>query len=296
VFFGDRKEWNKQHTICTWQSLAAYSRRTKEGEVIVPIEDFIKDVICVMVDEVHSAKGKELKDLLTGVFADVPIRWGLTGTVPPLDHEFMCLLSSLGPVVGEISAASLQERDVLANCQVDIIQLVDDHVGFDDYATEHKYLLSDKERLKHIAELIQFYTESGNTLVLVDRIESGGILRDLIPDSVFISGVVKAKKRQEEYKSVQESEDKIIIATYGVASTGINIPRLFNLMMIEPGKSFVRVIQSIGRGLRMAHDKDYVRIIDMCSSLKFSKRHLTKRKAFYTKAQYPFNMKKVTYR
>jgi superfamily II DNA or RNA helicase len=95
---------------------------------------------------------------------------------------------------------------------------------------------------------------------------------------------------------VADVDDKILVATYGVAAVGINVPRLFNVVLIEPGKSFVRVIQSIGRGLRKAEDKDYVQIWDVTSTCKFAKRHLTKRKQFYKEAQYPFQIEKIYYR
>jgi superfamily II DNA or RNA helicase len=110
---------------------------------------------------------------------------------------------------------------------------------------------------------------------------------------VFVSGATKAKDRQDEYDEVAESSDKIIVATYGVAAVGINIPRIFNLVLVEPGKSFVRVIQSIGRGIRKAEDKDHVQIWDVTSTCKFSKRHLTKRKAYYREANYPFTQDKL---
>ena len=93
-----------------------------------------------------------------------------------------------------------------------------------------------------------------------------------------------------------QAKNKIIIATYGVASVGINIPRIFNLVLIEPGKSFVRVIQSIGRGIRKAEDKDYLNVIDITSNLKYSKRHLTKRKAFYKEQGFPFQVTKLEYK
>jgi superfamily II DNA or RNA helicase len=92
---------------------------------------------------------------------------------------------------------------------------------------------------------------------------------------------------------VATDTDKIIVATYGVAAVGINIPRIFNLVMLEPGKSFTRVIQSIGRGIRKAEDKDHVEIWDVTSTCKFSKRHLTKRKAFYREANSPFSAEKL---
>lgn len=73
------------------------------------------------------------------------------------------------------------------------------------------------------------------------------------------------------------------------------MPRIFNMVLIEPGKSFVRVIQSIGRGIRKADDKDHVNIYDMTASTKYAKRHLTERKRFYKEANYPFSIKKVQY-
>jgi hypothetical protein len=82
VYFGDRKELGRQHTICTWQSLNILLKNTKSGIGDYTIQDFIEGVVCVMVDEVHMAKADALKTLLTGIFARVPIRWGLTGTIP----------------------------------------------------------------------------------------------------------------------------------------------------------------------------------------------------------------------
>jgi superfamily II DNA or RNA helicase len=108
-----------------------------------------------------------------------------------------------------------------------------------------------------------------------------------------VSGATKAKERQDEYDEVAESTDKIIVATYGVAAVGINIPRIFNLVLIEPGKSFVRVIQSIGRGIRKAEDKDFVQIWDITSTCRFAKRHLTRRKAYYREAEYPSTQERL---
>ena len=125
VYFGDRKEFGKQHTICTWQSLNVLLKNTKLGVGDCTIQDFIQDVVCVMVDEVHMAKADALKTLLTGVMARVPIRWGLTGTIPKEKFESQSLLVSLGPVISKLAASELQDRGVLAQCHVNIVQLVD---------------------------------------------------------------------------------------------------------------------------------------------------------------------------
>jgi len=296
VYFGDRKEFGKQHTICTWQSLNILMKNTKSGDTDVTIQDFIEDVVCVMVDEVHMAKADALKTLLTTVFARVPIRWGLTGTVPKEPYEFQALKCSLGPVINQLSASELQDKGVLAQCHVNVVQLVD-HAEFTNYQSELKFLLEDPDRLDTIAALVEKVKATGNTLVLVDRVAAGHALVERLGDrAVFVSGATKGTKRDEEYAEVADVDDKIIVATYGVAAVGINIPRIFNLVLVEPGKSFVRVIQSIGRGIRKAEDKDHVEIWDVTSTCKFAKRHLTKRKQFYREANYPFTQEKLEWK
>ena len=293
VYFGDRKEFGKTHTICTWQSLNILLKNTKAGVGSGTIQDFLEGVVCVIVDEVHMAKAEALKTLLTGVMAQVPIRWGLTGTIPKELFESQSLHVSIGPVISKLAAAELQNRGVLAQCHVNVVQLVD-HVEYNNYQSELKYLLEESGRLDTMADLIRKVNETGNTLVLVDRTECGRQLVERLGDkSVFVSGATKAKDRQTEYDEVADAVDKIIVATYGVAAVGINIPRIFNLVLIEPGKSFVRVIQSIGRGIRKAEDKDHVQIWDVTSTCKFAKRHLTKRKQFYKEANYPFSQEKL---
>jgi len=292
VYFGDRKEFGKTHTICTWQSLNILLKGSRNHEVDNTIGEFLQDVICVMVDEVHMAKADALKTLLTGVMAHVPIRWGLTGTIPKEDYEFVSIKCSIGDVIGRLSASELQEQGVLANCHVNVLQLVD-HVEYKDYQSELRYLLETEARLDYIAKLVESIRKSGNTLVLVDRIAPGRALIEKIKDAVFVSGGTKADDRKEQYDDIATMDDKVIVATYGVAAVGINIPRVFNLVLIEPGKSFVRVIQSIGRGIRKAEDKDFVQIWDITSTCKFAKRHLTKRKQFYKEANYPFIVEKT---
>lgn len=295
VYYGDRKELNRTHTICTWQSLNVLDKKTKNDEAdIITLAEFLDGIKTVMVDEVHMAKAEVLKKLLTFNLNNAPIRWGLTGTVPKQDFEFQSLRASLGEVVNRVSAHELQEKGILSDCTVNVIQTAE-WKEFQGYAEELKFLVTDIDRMTWISGIVKEIAKTGNTLVLVDRLESGQILVNEIPDSVFISGSMKSKVRKEEYDEVKIADNKIIVATYGVAAVGINIPRLFNLVLVEPGKSFVRVIQSIGRGLRKADDKDHVNIFDITSTCKYSKRHLTERKKFYKDARYNFTIQKVKY-
>ena len=295
VYFGDRKEHGHTHTICTWQSLNNLLKTTKAGSAEITINEFIDGVVCVIVDEAHQVKADALKTLLGGVFSQVPIRWGLTGTIPKEKFESQALFVSIGPVTNKLSASDLQDQGVLANCHVNVIQL-QDHVEYKDYQSELRHLLENNVRLDKIAQLVQGISAQGNTLVLIDRVAAGHGLVERLPGSAFVSGDTKLKERKLEYDEIATSTDKIIVATYGVASTGINLPRIFNLVLIEPGKSFVRVIQSIGRGLRKAEDKQNVTIYDITSSCRFSKRHLQKRKEFYKEARYDYTIEKLEYK
>lgn len=297
VYFGDRKDVGKQHTICTWQSLNIMMKNTKAGTAGITIQEFIEGVVCVIVDEVQSASASGLKELLTGPLARIPIRWGVTGTIPKEPMDQISLLCSLGPVVGQLSAKELQDQGVLSNCHVNIMQ-IQDKSEYLNYQAELKYLLTDAKRLDKLAAMIKEISATGNTMVLVDRVEAGHGLVEKLPDAVFVHGNTKSTERTAQYKSIDSTDadsvdDKILVCTYGVASTGISITKLHNVVLIEPGKSFVRTIQSIGRGLRKGFDKDHVEIWDITSSCKFAKRHLTARKKFYDDAQYAYTVKKI---
>ena len=292
VYFGDRKELNKTHTICTWQSLNVLDKKSYDTDSL-SLAEFCEGVCAIIIDEVHQAKAEVLTKLLTQNFKNCPIRWGLTGTVPKEAWEFQGILASIGPVINNVSAHDLQEKGVLAQLHINILQTNEVQV-FRSFADEYAFLVTDDSRLTWIANKVKELSLTGNTLVLINRIDTGKKLIERLPEAVFVSGGMKLDDRKDEYDEIKTSDDKIIIATYGVAAVGINIPRIFNLVLLEPGKSFVRVIQSIGRGIRKAEDKDHVEIYDITSQCKYSKRHLTERKKYYKEAKYPFTITKVT--
>lgn len=289
IYYQEVKMTDNRHIISTWQSLTQMAKNNRPH-----FEAITKDLVAIIVDEAHTITGQQLREMLCGDLAHVPLRWALTGTIPKEPHEFNALLCAIGPKMGEIRADTLQEKGILSKCDIDIMQLIDD-VTYKTWDEEIDYLTRDKTRIAWIAEEIRKIGLMGNTLVLVTRIPMGESLAEIL-DAPFICGKVKSKTRKEEYKSINTVDNKIVVATMGVASTGINIPRIFNLVLIEPGKSFVRTIQAVGRGLRKAADKDFVQIYDICSTAKFSKRHLTRRKEFYREAGYPFAVRKIKYR
>lgn len=293
VYFGDRKDWHKMHTICTWQSLGRlYEDTKKEPGRENSYAKFAEGVMTVIVDEAHGAKADELKNIMTKVFNKSVIRWGLTGTMPKAEYEAISIVGSIGPVINTITASELQEKGILSKCEIHVVQVQDDR-KFRDYHEEHDYLCNDPDRVAMLSAFVKNIGETGNTLVLVQNVKTGKYLQNILEGSVFINGGVEVEDRNKEYDEIATVDNKIIIATYGVASTGINVPRIFNLVLLEPGKSFIRTIQSIGRSLRRAHDKENAVIYDICSSCKYSKRHLTERKKYYKEQGYPFQVIKI---
>lgn len=293
VYFGDRKELGHTHTICTWQILNNLDKQHKNYVLKdeQPLLNLLTGVVCVIVDECHGAKAKALKNLLSGALAHVPIRWGLTGTIPKEKYDADIIRCMLGEVIFSIQPKELQDKGLMADCDIQIIQ-IKDKMKFGDYHSEYKYLVTDPDRLMWLSKFINTEMKE-NTLILVKNIKTGEILNELIPNSTFISGKIKVEERRETYDNIAISDENIIIATYGVAAIGINVPRIFNLVLFEPGKSFIRVIQSIGRGLRLAKDKSHVSIWDIASKCKYSNKHLNERKKYYKEKEYPFTVEKI---
>jgi superfamily II DNA or RNA helicase len=290
MFYGKVKELNKHVTICTWQSLNAFYKKPRGMDQLTPeeVEEVLEGTTAFICDEAHTCSGEVLKDLFTKQLRNIPIRWGLTGTIPRDDINAIQLETAIGPCVLRVDTRELQDTGFLAESEISIIQL-EDKRAFTDYHAELDALLTDNTRMSYIADFICQISAGGNTLVLIDRVAPGENLTHLIQtkgiNAEFVSGKMKNVDRKDRYKAVQSGMNTVTVATYGVASTGIDIQRLHNVVFIEAGKAFIRVIQSLGRGLRKGSDKDKVDVFDICSSTKYSNRHKNERCKYYREKQ-----------
>ncbi|TFG96788.1 hypothetical protein E4H12_10220 [Candidatus Thorarchaeota archaeon] len=309
-YSGTHKTLNHQHVVSTWQAL-------QNNPKIVNMFDM------VIVDECHGLRGNVLSNIVIDHAGKMPHRFGFTGTLPKEPADLMSVHVAVGPMRHEVRARELIDKGVLANMNIDIIQLEEDlkdewtsyckneAVGkpptyvqfkdgyFPDYASEKSFLRHNDNRVEWIARYIETKRDSkkGNVLCLVDNIIFGRKLTAEIEGAIFVNGkdIKSPIQRQKVYDMFKEHNDLVVIATVHIAGTGLNIRRIFNLMMLDMGKSFIRVIQAIGRGLRRAEDKDSVTITDICSDLKYGKRHCRQRINHYNEAQYPHKKYKVDY-
>lgn len=310
-YSGTSKTLEHQHIVSTWQAL-------KNNPKIIEMFGMI------LVDECHGAKGNVLQKILTDHAARIPYRFGVTGTLPKDPSDVMAIKVALGPVRGTVTASELMDRGILAQLHIDVIQLeenlkaeydkfcADDYVNskpptytqfkdgyFPDFASEKSYLHRNTARIEWIADflLAKRDTGKGNVLCLVDSISFGRQLAKLIPGAVFVNGqdVKKSDERQKVYDLFKDNDNLVVIATVHIAGTGLNIRRIFNLVTVDVGKSFIRVIQAIGRGLRTAEDKKSVVVTDICGDLKYSKKHLKERTNYYEEALYKYKKHNIDY-
>jgi superfamily II DNA or RNA helicase len=291
-YSGKTKDLNHTHVISTWQALQNAPHILKDFQVLV-------------VDECHGAKATVLKDLLTNHGNNVVYRFGLTATMPTGKADRMAISLTLGQVLYVIPAHELIEQGWLAKLNISVMQLDDSAIiepslveGFKtDYSLEMDYLNKLERRLNWVAEFLKEKAENkkGNVLCLVNNIATGKKLAKRIPEAVFIYGKDEDEEREEVYRLFETNDNLLVIATVHIAGVGIDIDRIFNLIYIDGGKSFIRTIQSIGRGLRKGRDKDYVDVVDICGNLEYSKKHLRKRLKYYKEAQYPCKKYSVQY-
>jgi len=307
-YSGDRKDLNHKHIVSTWQAVQNNPKLLTAFRVI-------------LVDECHGSQAPVLKELLTEHATSAYIRIGLTGTLPKEEINQLNIKISLGDEVYHIPSSDLIESGWLASLKIYGIKLIEDmhdkwedfnnsakeedklsykkfkSTYFPDYTAEKKFLKSKVARMKYIAGLIQDQRskEKGNCLVLVNGVEFGKNLCKLIPNAYFVHGPDKREIRKQIYDLFKEHDDIVVVATSQVASTGLNIKRIFNLFLVDANKSFIQIIQSVGRGLRKAHDKDSVNVFDVHSDLKYSKRHYNNRIKYYIEHKYPYVEVKVEY-
>lgn len=307
-YYGDVKEPNEFNVVSTWQSLQNNPELVRAFQVII-------------VDECHGAAGNVIKSLLLDYGNESLVRIGLTGTLPKEPAEAMSVKYVLGDVQYTVPARELIDKGWLAKLNLHVRQLVEDLTPewnyfkekrpadaagmkykqfkrdfFPDYPAEKNYLQKAKPRIEYIANMVeQEVKKTGNAFVLVNNIPFGKKLADSIENAYFVYGQDESEVRKKIYALFAEHDDVVVVSTFQLASTGLNIKRIFNLFLIDAGKSFIQIIQSIGRGLRKAKDKDTVNVWDVCGDLKFGQKHLKEREKYYDEQKYKFDKILVEY-
>jgi superfamily II DNA or RNA helicase len=290
IWYGERKD-AQDILISTWQSLDH-------------APELFADVVCTIVDEAHLSKAQTLSEIMSGPARNVPFRFGCTGTVPKEDIWQQQIRGIIGKTIYKLKAWQLQQMGVLASADVYQITMQDSKNPeykkaarhFEDWSDQLNWFFECQPRVEMIASMIEDSAQDeGNALTLIPYKKHGKKLHELIDGSISVDGDVKGAKRQKVYTEFNNGDNGILFATFGVASTGIDIPRIHVLCFIEPGKKFEKIIQSVGRGLRKSSDKDYVIILDFAGDSDFAKKHATERRKLYEEAKLPCHVVNIDY-
>lgn len=292
VYSGKDKNTDKRVIISTWQSIYKLSG------------DWFEQFGAVFGDEVHGFKAKSLSGIMNKA-KNAEYRFGTTGTLDGTETNKLVLEGLFGPVFTVTSTVKLQESKQLAALDIKVMLLryhndICHEMKEKTYQEELDYIVTDEKRNKFISNLS--LSLEGNTLVLFQFVEKHGkVLYDMIKDKseekrkvFYVSGEVDTSDREQIRNIVEKQQNSIIVASLGTFSTGINIKNLHNIVFATPSKSQIKVLQSIGRGLRKS-DRDTV-LYDIAddfhvkSHKNFTLRHSAERIKIYTKEGFKYKI------
>jgi len=294
IYSGHDRETHKPVVISTWQSLYKLPKK------------FFKDYGVVFGDEAHLFKAKSLTNIMEKL-TDCPYRFGFTGTLDGTQTHRLVLEGLFGKAEKVITTKELMDSDTLAKLNVVCLLLKHKEeesksIKDSNYADEIQYLISHDRRNKFLFNLCD--TLKGNTLLLYQMVEKHGMVlyklcQKLDRDLHFVYGGVDAHEREKVRRLTEKSNKSLIIASYGTFSTGINIKNINNVIFASPSKSRIRVLQSIGRGLRKSETKNDVTLYDISDDLSyknkknFTLRHFEERINIYNEEEFDYRIDKV---
>ncbi len=292
VYQGHDRKVTKDVVISTWQSIYKMPKK------------YFESFGCVIGDEAHFFKAKSLTGIMTKLH-QCKYRFGLTGTLDGTQTHQLVLEGLFGPVDTVVTTKELMDKKTLANLKIKCVVLKHPPIREKmTYAEELEYLVTNSARNKFIIDLCR--NISGNTLCLFQLVEKHGkILYEQISTLVkdrkifFVYGGVDSLEREKIREIVENEKDAIIIASFGTFSTGINIRNLHNIVFASPSKSKIRVLQSIGRGLRTTKSKMGVLVFDIADDISYKERrnftlgHFSERINIYNEQQFNYEISKV---
>ena len=296
--YAGREKYNipNRVVITTWQSI--YKEKST----------WFQPYGMVIGDEAHSFKAKSLTAILEKC-TECKFRMGTTGTLDGTQTHQLVLEGLFGPVHKVTTTKKLMDSNDLAKLDINILLLkyADEYCKEKrDYQAEMDFIVKYEPRNNFISNLAMDC--DGNTLILFQYVDKHGKpLHDMLKNKFdklditqrklfYVSGETDVDTREEIRAITEEQNDAIIVASMGTFSTGINIKRLHNIIFASPSKSQIRVLQSIGRGLRKSADGKNTKVYDIADDLHWKSRknytlvHAAERIKIYSKEKFDYKL------
>jgi superfamily II DNA or RNA helicase len=259
---------------------------------------FLKDIDLLVIDEVHMLRQGNLFNKIIDEIK-TPHKFGFTGTLPESNIDKWNIIGKVGPVLYEKRSYELRQDKKVSNAQISILEInyknkpPQGYSVIDKYRTELDFLIFNEYRNRIINKVCQ--NASNNILIMVDFIRHGQKLFDIITannksqkEIYFIQGSVDTEVRERIRKKMEYKTNVVCIAMSKIFSTGIDIKNLHYIIFAGGGKAKIKILQSIGRGLRLHKDKKILQIIDLHDQLHYSSKHGQKRIEFYEQEKIPY--------
>ena len=294
IYQGHSREITKEVTISTWQSLYKMPR------------SFFEQFGCILGDEVHLFKAKSLTNIMNKLHL-CKYRHGFTGTLDGTQTHRLVLEGLFGSVNKVTTTKDLMDNKTLAKLKIKclVLQYPDADCKFmkdQNYQDEVDLIIRDERRNEFIVDLTTHL--KGNTLLLFQFVEKHGsvlydTLKDLNRKVFYVHGGTDAQTRENIREITEKEKSAIIVASYGTFSTGINIRNLHNVIFSSPSKSRIRVLQSVGRGLRKGSEKSTATLYDIAddftwkSRQNFTLRHFMERINIYNEEEFDYEIKNL---
>lgn len=295
VYGGQDKNTDSRVIISTWQSLYDQS------------ETYFEQFDAIIGDESHLFKAKSLTKIMTKL-KNCEYRIGTTGTLDGTQVHRLVLEGLFGPVFQVTSTKELIDKEVLAKLNIECLLLdyansMKQEIKRAKYQEEIEWLVMNEKRNNFISKLAS--SIEGNVLVLFNFVEKHGIpLYNQISkmkkkNAYLICGKTDVEDREQIRNIVDKGKNSVLVASFGTCSTGINIKNIHAIIFASPSKSVIRVLQSIGRGLRKSDTKTKVTVFDIGDDLSWGKyrnhalRHMDERTTIYTNEEFTFKKTKI---
>jgi superfamily II DNA or RNA helicase len=283
--------------ITTWQSL-------NNGKTKMP-KAWYKQFQVVFGDEAHGAKANCLRQIMESL-EHCRYRFGTTGTLDGNSLNEATIIGLFGPIYTATTTKELMDDKHVTPLKIKCIVLNYDQDICKDakglkYHDEVNFLIKMKERNRFIKNL--GLSLDNNKLIFFRILEHGRQLRDLIEPHAeqlfYIEGGVDPKIRNEIRKAMENEHNAFLVASLGTTSTGVSINKLKHMIAAHPSKSTIKVLQSIGRLLRLHPEIDTVYLYDIVDNLTYNGRknyllkHFEHRVEIYDQEQFEYEIYNV---
>lgn len=264
---------------------------------------FMQSVDLLIVDEVHMLRlGNNFNKIIDSIAS--PHKFGFTGTLPESNVDKWNIIGKMGPLLYERKSYELRKDKFVSSAQASIIDIsyksqpLNNHTVIDRYRSELDFIINHEFRNKIINKICT--NANNNILIMVDYIKHGeniyNVLQNHLPkekEIYFIQGSVEIDIREQIRKKMEHKNNVVCVAISKIFSTGIDIRNLHYIIFAGGGKAKIKILQSIGRGLRLHKDKETFQIVDLHDNLYYSVKHGEKRIQFYEQEKIPYQRTQI---